>query len=120
MPRARADEALLRLALQNLVGNAIKYRAEGVRPRVVIGGELLPGGTALWVRDNGIGIAPEHHERIFLLFQRLHGRGRYPGTGIGLASVRKVVDLHGGRITVDSTLGEGASFTLFFPQEEAP
>jgi light-regulated signal transduction histidine kinase (bacteriophytochrome) len=120
MPRAWADEALLRLALQNLVGNAIKYRAEGVRPRVVIGGELLPGGTALWVRDNGIGIAPEHHERIFLLFQRLHGRGRYPGTGIGLASVRKVVDIHGGRITVDSTLGEGASFTLFFPQEEAP
>ena len=120
LPRIWAGEALLRLAIRNLVSNALKYRSDGVRPRVAIGGEVVAGGSTLWVRDNGIGIAPQHHERIFLLFQRLHGRGRYPGTGIGLASVRKAIDLHGGRIQVDSTPGQGSTFTLFFPSEEAP
>lgn len=119
LPPIWGDEALVRLAVQNLVSNALKYRSAGVRPRIVIGGDVVAGGANLWVRDNGIGIAPEHHERIFLLFQRLHGRGRYPGTGIGLANVRKVVDLHGGRIVVDSALGAGSTFTLFFPAEEA-
>ena len=119
LPAMYADAGLVRLAVQNLLSNALKYRGEEP-PRIEVGGERVAGGVALWVQDNGIGIAPEHRERIFLLFQRLHGRGRYPGTGIGLATVKKVVELHGGSIEVDSTPGVGSRFTTIFPDRSSP
>ncbi len=109
------DGRQLRLVLQNLVGNALKYVADDVPPRVEISASRSDGWLELVVRDNGIGIAPEYHERIFGLFQRLHGRGRYPGTGLGLAIARKVADRHGGTLSVTSQQDQGASFCLRIP-----
>lgn len=121
LPRIRADPTLLTQLLQNLVGNAIKFRGE--RPPVIA--VTATEEDAAWhfvVRDNGIGIAPEYHERVFVIFQRLHARERYPGTGIGLAICRKIVERHGGRIWVESREGEGAAFhfTIPKPAEGAP
>src|SRR5713101_5227276 len=107
--RVLADETQLVQLLQNLVGNAIKFRG-GERPLVHVSAQ--PGGTecVFAVRDNGIGIAPEYFERIFVIFQRLHARGEYPGTGIGLAVCRRIVERHGGRIWVESAPGQGSTF----------
>jgi light-regulated signal transduction histidine kinase (bacteriophytochrome) len=106
--------------MQNLVGNAMKYRGEE-SPRIEI---EVRRGRDHWefsVTDNGIGIAPEHHQQIFQIFKRLHGRDKYPGTGIGLAVCKKIVQRHGGQITVDSRLGAGSifRFTIQAKLEEA-
>ncbi len=100
--------------VQNLIGNALKFR--GDRPPMVdITAERGQGEWLLHVRDNGIGIAPEHHQRIFDVFQRLHARDQYAGTGIGLAICKKIVERIGGRIWVTSSGGPGATFTLAIP-----
>jgi len=114
LPSVVADETQLVQLLQNLVGNAIKFRG-GERPLVHVSAQ--PGATecVFAVRDNGIGIAPEYFERIFVIFQRLHARGEYPGTGIGLAVCRRIVERHGGRIWVESAPGQGSTFYFALP-----
>jgi PAS domain S-box-containing protein len=116
MPTLPADEVQLGQLLQNLIGNALKFRSNSV-PRIHIGVEELGQEWQFEVRDNGIGIEPQYYARIFMVFQRLHNKGEYPGTGIGLAICKKVVERHGGRIWVESRLGEGSSFFFTLPKE---
>lgn len=117
LPVVRADSIQLVHLFQNLVGNALKYRRPGDSPRVEI--EAEPADDGWWrftVRDNGIGIEPRYAERVFILFQRLHTRDEYPGTGIGLAICRKIVERHGGRLWVESAgSGLGATFSFTLP-----
>ncbi len=112
LPRVTGDEIQLGQLLQNLIGNALKYN-RSARPRVDVTARRV--GRDVWtvaVKDNGIGIAPEYHERIFRIFSRLHTRGEYGGTGIGLAICKRIVDRHGGRMEVESEEGRGASFAF--------
>jgi signal transduction histidine kinase len=120
LPTVSADRGQLAQLFQNLIGNAIKFRREEpplvrVAAAVKEGGGICTDMAHFTVADNGIGIAPEYAERVFLIFQRLHERGRYPGTGIGLAIARKVVENHGGRIWIESTPGEGSCFNFTIP-----
>lgn len=119
LPIVLADHANLCRVFQNLVGNALKFSRDG-RPWVRIAAE--PDGD-MWrfcVRDNGIGMDPEHSRRIFEPFQRLHGEEDYPGTGIGLAVCERIIDQHGGRIWVESTPGEGSVFFFTLPGVDHP
>jgi len=113
LPTVLGDEVQLTQLLQNLVGNAVKFCAED--PTVHIG--VVSGETeyTISVRDNGIGIDPQFFDRIFIIFQRLHGIGEYEGTGIGLAICKKIVQRHGGRIWVESQSGKGATFYFTLP-----
>ena len=116
LPELPADELQLAQLFQNLIGNALKFRSASV-PRIHV---FLQDEGQEWhfqVRDNGIGIEPQYFERIFMVFQRLHNKGEYPGTGIGLAICKKVVERHGGRIWVDSKPGEGADFQFTLPAQ---
>jgi light-regulated signal transduction histidine kinase (bacteriophytochrome) len=99
---------------QNLVGNALKFRSADP-PRIHVGAEPDAGSWRFHVRDNGIGLDPKFADRIFEVFQRLHTRTEYPGTGIGLAMCRKIVQRHGGRIWVESAPGNGATFYFTLP-----
>ena len=109
LPIVRGDEVQLIQLFQNLIGNAVKFHAQEP-PQVHISAKLQDGDWVFAVRDNGIGIAPEQQERIFLIFQRLHHRSEYPGTGIGLALCQRIVERHGGKIWVESEVGKGATF----------
>jgi PAS domain S-box-containing protein len=109
LPALICDGGQIGQLLQNLIGNAIKYRNSRA-PEIHIGCKPEDGRWLFWVKDNGIGIDAQYAERIFAIFQRLHTREEYPGTGIGLAVCKKIVDRHGGRIWVDSALGEGSTF----------
>jgi PAS domain S-box-containing protein len=115
LPTAHGDEVQLGQLLQNLVGNALKFRSNSV-PRIHIGVSEKNSEYQIEVRDNGIGIEPQYYERIFMVFQRLHNKGEYPGTGIGLAICKKVVERHGGRIWVESRAGAGSSFFFTLPK----
>ncbi len=117
LPTVRGAPALLAALLANLVGNAVKYRG-AAPPQVVVSAEPADEGWLFAVADNGIGIAPQYAERIFAIFQRLHLRDEYGGTGIGLALCRKIVEYHGGRIWLDSDSGAaGATFRFTLPEE---
>lgn len=120
LPTIAADRSQIVQLFQNLIGNAVKFRRdEPPVVRVTASPEIVPEGGAAMARftvtDNGIGIAPEYLDRVFLIFQRLHERSRYPGTGIGLAIAQKVVENHGGRIWIESTPGEGSRFHFTLP-----
>lgn len=115
LPCVLAHRTTLLQVLTNLMTNALKFVSPEVTPRVEIGVRCQDGIVALSVADNGIGIDPAHHERIFSVFERLHGQERYPGSGIGLAIVRKGVERMGGRVRLDSRAGAGSRFTLELP-----
>jgi PAS domain S-box-containing protein len=115
LPTVMADKAQLAQVFQNLVANAIKFRCEDVPPRVHISAEREDDEWVFSVADNGIGIDPEQADRIFQIFQRLHTREEYEGTGIGLALCKRIVERHGGRIWVESEVGEGSTFSFTIP-----
>ncbi len=118
----RVERALLVQLFQNLVGNALKFQRPDVAPVVRVTCEREGAFWKLGVHDNGIGISPEFHARIFVIFQRLHGRAQYPGNGIGLSICKKIVERHGGRLWVESQPGSGTTFffTLPAPPEGKP
>ena len=113
LPTVVAKEVMLTQLFQNLIGNSIKYRGKAA-PTIHISAERTAEGWLFSVRDNGIGIDPADSELVFGMFKRLHGK-EIPGTGIGLALCRKVVERHGGRIWVESEAGLGATFKFTIP-----
>jgi PAS domain S-box-containing protein len=110
LPHVNGDRAMLVELFQNLISNAIKFTPAGQTPRIEISARQDDGGWQVTVRDHGIGIAPAYHQRIFEIFQRLHAGNAYPGTGIGLALCKGIIDQHGGRLWVESEEGQGAAF----------
>jgi PAS domain S-box-containing protein len=141
LPTIEADPLQMRQLLQNLIGNALKFQAPGAVPVVKIDAQLVtrdqireeavfknPPPTAsgedkfcvLTIQDNGIGFEEQYLEKIFAVFQRLHGRGEYEGTGVGLAVCRRIADRHGGLITAQSKLGEGSVFIVILPLRQPP
>ncbi|MET0704768.1 MAG: CHASE3 domain-containing protein [Mycobacterium sp.] len=120
LPRVVGDPTLLAMVWQNLIGNAVKFRREGLAPRIVI--ECASGTSArgpawlITVSDNGIGIAEEFVDKVFVLFQRLHVRDAYAGTGIGLALCKKIIEYHGGTVWIDTSYTEGTRFCFTLPQ----
>ena len=119
LPTVMADKSQFGQLLQNLIGNAIKYHGDEP-PRVHVSAEQKANDWVFSVRDNGIGIDPQFAERIFVIFQRLHNREKYPGTGIGLAICKKIVERHGGRIWLESQVGSGATFYFTMPIGKKP
>jgi len=128
LPRIEADPLQMRQLFQNLIGNALKYHKPNVPPIVKVSAQPIEGnlnfspgastGQRRWrivVEDNGIGFEDEYAERIFAIFQRLHGRGEYEGTGVGLAICRKIIERHGGTITAKGVPEQGSTFTITFP-----
>lgn len=114
LPTVTADETQMVQLFQNLLSNALKFHTD--KPiRIQIDVRRVEDEWVLSFQDNGIGIAPEFHEKIFLIFQRLHSRNEYEGTGVGLAVCKKIVERHGGKMWVESTLGEGAKFCFTLP-----
>ena len=113
----------MRQLFQNLIGNALKFSKPDVKPIIRVDAEIctVPNASShadqckLTIADNGIGFDNKYKDQIFTIFQRLHGRGEYEGTGIGLATCRKIVERHGGDIDTDGQLGEGTTFTVTLP-----
>lgn len=119
LPTVLGDDIQLGQVLQNLIGNAIKFRAER-RPRVALDAVREGPAWRISVADNGIGIDPKFHDRVFEVFRRLHDRTAYDGTGMGLAIVRRIVERHGGRVWFDSVPGVGTTFHFTVPAADAP
>jgi light-regulated signal transduction histidine kinase (bacteriophytochrome) len=115
LPSVTFDRAQLGIVFRNLVSNALKFNTSP-DPRVEISARIDPGEVVLAVSDNGIGIEPAEHERIFRIFQRVHPRETFDGTGAGLAIVRNIVEHRGGRIWLESTVGEGSTFFFSIPR----
>jgi signal transduction histidine kinase len=115
-PAVLGHRGALTQALTNLIQNAAKFVLPGKRPEIIISAKPEAGAVVLSVEDRGIGIAPEHHDLIFGVFQRLHDERTYPGTGIGLAIVRKAAERMGGRAGVESELGKGSRFWIELKQ----
>jgi two-component system NtrC family sensor kinase len=110
--KVHADEGLMRIVLENLLGNAWKFTSKIENPRVEFGTRVNEGATVYFVRDNGAGFDMAYKEKLFGAFQRLHGPKDFPGTGIGLATVNRIVSRHGGHITADAAIGKGATFSF--------
>jgi light-regulated signal transduction histidine kinase (bacteriophytochrome) len=119
LPAAKADPSLIKQVWINLVGNALKYSGKRQDARVDIGGAEDPEEQLYWVRDNGVGFDPRYQAKLFGVFQRLHKAEEFPGTGVGLAIVHRVVTRHGGRVWAESKPGEGACFYFALPREVA-
>jgi PAS domain S-box-containing protein len=119
LPRVVGYGSMLEQVVTNLLSNAVKFSRSGVAPEVVIRAETRDGSVRLWVEDNGIGIAPAYQERVFGLFQRLNPMESFPGTGVGLAIVRRAMERMGGASGVESTLGQGSRFWVELPRAQA-
>ena len=117
LPNVTGDMTLLMQIFTNLLENAVTYHKAEVPPRVEVACQIEKDNVIVKVRDNGIGIPAEHHEKIFNIFQRLHSEDEYPGTGIGLSTVKKSVELLGGSVWVESVVGEGSAFFVTLPKE---
>jgi len=120
LPVVLANRLMLTQAIVNLLSNALKFVPAGNAPLVRVRTELAGEFVRLWVEDNGIGISPAHHERIFKIFERLNQTEDYPGTGVGLAIVKRAIERVGGRVGVESELGKGSRFWLDLPMLDAP
>lgn len=118
LPTVRTSSTLVRILFQNLIGNALKFQVRGQPPVISIGASRLGGAWRIAVSDNGIGIDEKFRTRIFTIFQRLHRKEDYPGTGIGLSTCRKFIQLCGGDIDFSSAPGEGCTFYFTLPSEE--
>lgn len=115
LPPSRCDPSMMRIVFDNLIGNAVKYSQRQEAPQISVGGEVNGDQHVYWVADNGAGFDPQYAHRLFQIFQRLHSARDYPGTGVGLATVAKIVGRHGGRVWADSSPGEGAIFYFSLP-----
>lgn len=118
LPSVWSDRTQVTQVLQNLIGNAIKFRGNQA-PKISVSAEKAGAHWQFSVSDNGIGIAPEYAENIFVVFQRLHARTEYPGNGIGLAICKKIVERNGGKIWVESRPGEGSTFKFTLPLHDS-
>ncbi|WP_209331885.1 PAS domain S-box protein [Lunatimonas salinarum] len=116
LPKVWANKTAMSLLFQNLIGNGLKYQAPGNQPYIEVNSSENEVGYTLSFRDNGIGIAPENHAKVFNLFTRLHRKAEYAGTGMGLAACKKIISVYKGTIWVDSDLGKGADFRVFIPK----
>lgn len=114
LPPVHADETQIKQVFLNLIGNAMKYRQLGTHPRIAVKGECKDGECTFAVQDNGIGIAPQYFDQIFVAFKRLHGKD-YPGSGVGLTICQSIIEEHGGRIWVESEVGRGTTFFFTLP-----
>ena len=118
LPEVDADRTQLVQVFQNLIGNAVKFRKSGESPCVHIASEQQGAECVFSVRDNGIGINPKYFDRIFVIFQRLHTKETYPGSGIGLALCKSIIERHGGRIWVESQPDKGTIFRFTVPVQD--
>ena len=118
LPEVHVDRSQLVQVFQNLIGNAIKFRKSGEPPRVHIAAHQQGAAWVFSIRDNGIGINPKYFDRIFVIFQRLHTRETYPGSGIGLALCKSIIERHGGRIWVESQPDKGTIFRFTVPVQD--
>jgi PAS domain S-box-containing protein len=118
LPRIMADETQMVQLVQNLMSNSVKFSRKDIAPMIEISAERKPGEWVFKFSDNGIGINSQYYEKIFIIFQRLHGKGEYPGTGIGLAICKKIVESHGGSIWLESKEGEWAAFYFSVPDDK--
>jgi len=116
LPKLRVDPMQMAQVFQNLIGNAVKFRSKRT-PEIHVDARRRPGEWLFRIKDNGIGINQQYAERIFMIFQRLHTRRKYPGTGIGLAICKKIVEQHGGKIWVESSSDKGSTFYFTIPAQ---
>ena len=110
LPRAECDPGLIKLVFSNLIGNALKFTRDRNPAVVEVGSIRIGGEVAIFVRDNGVGFDPQYADKLFGVFQRLHRQEEFEGTGIGLATVQRIVLRHGGKVWAESSLGKGATF----------
>jgi signal transduction histidine kinase len=120
LPLVYADRAMLRQVLENLIGNAFKYSTRSEQPAIEIGARSIAGETVIYVRDNGVGFEMQYAGKLFGMFQRMHAEAQFPGTGVGLAIVKRLIERHGGRIWAEAEAGHGATFFFTLEQAQAP
>jgi light-regulated signal transduction histidine kinase (bacteriophytochrome) len=120
LPVVHGEEPLLSALVENLISNSVKFQRPGVAPHIEISARRDGEQWEITCTDNGIGIEPEFADKVFVIFQRLHGKEAYPGTGIGLAVAKKIVEYHGGRIWVESPAGAGTIIRFTLPVNASP
>lgn len=119
MPSVEGDLGLIRQVWLNLIENSLKFSKTKSSPRIEIGGKLEEDGAHYYVRDNGIGFDTQYSDKLFTVFSRLHGDKEYEGSGIGLATIQRIVARHGGKVWAEGRPGEGAIFCFSLPTRDA-